>query len=56
MAKSWPMFSVKDFEKPSVQIELMNADSGRITTVMDELPGANVGWLRDGRLWFDHRM
>jgi len=45
--------SVKDFEKPFVRVELMNADSGRVTTVIDELPGANVGWLRDGRLWVE---
>ena len=45
--------SIKDFEKPSVQVQVMNADSGRVTTVMDELPGANVGWLLDGRLWVE---
>ena len=45
--------SVKDFEKPSVQVQVMNADSGKVTTIMDELPGANVGWLRDGRLWVE---
>jgi WD40 repeat protein len=31
----------------------MNADSGKVTTVMDELPGANLGWLRDGGLWVE---
>lgn len=35
----------------SVQVQVMNSRSQVTSTAIDDLQGANLGWLQDGRLW-----
>jgi WD40-like Beta Propeller Repeat len=49
--KELAFVSATGSDEPSVQVQVMDSHSHKTTTAIDDLQGANLGWLQDGRLW-----
>ena len=44
---------MKDLVQPTVQVQVMEVENHTARAATGELQGAEIGWLRDGRLWVE---